>query len=84
VVVVGIVVNAIQRHTGISSNQWAETVAGAILTIRSVADQSTPPDCRDLDKPDLHLDFSDRVLRLLRVDLTLEGLKLHYIVAPSV
>ena len=62
----------------------AETVAGAILTIRSVADQSTPPDRGDLDESDLHLDFPDRVVRLLRVDLALEGLKLYQVVAPSV
>ena len=59
-------------------------MAGAILTIRSIADQPTPPDRSDLDEPDLHLDFANRVVRLLCVDLTLEGVKLHYVVTPSV
>ena len=59
-------------------------MAGAILTIRSVADQSTPPDRSDLDKSDLYLDFADLVVRLLRVDLTPEGVELHYIVTPSI
>lgn len=59
-------------------------MAGAILTIRSVADQSTPPDRSDLDKSDLYLDFADLVVRLLRVDLTFEGLKLHFVITSSV
>ena len=42
------------------------------------------PDRDDLDEPDLYLDFSDRTVRLLRVDLTLEGIKLHFVVTPRV
>lgn len=59
-------------------------MARATLTIRSVPDQSTPPDRGDLDEPDLHLDFADRVVRLLCVDLALEGFKLYYVVTPSI
>jgi len=53
-------------------------------TIRSVADQSAPPDRSDLGEPDLHLDFADCVFRLLRVDLALEGVKLYDVVPPSI
>jgi len=84
VVVVGNVFSAISRRAGVSSDYRAGTVARATLTIRSVADQSTPPDRGDLDEPDLYLDFADRIARFLCVDLALEGFKLYYVVTPSV
>ena len=71
-------------RVGVGSDYCARTVAGERLTIRGVTDQSTPLDCGSLDEPDLYLDFSDCVVRLFRVDLTPEGLELHYVVTPSV
>jgi len=59
-------------------------VAEEKLTIRSFAHQSTPSGRVGFDKPDLDLNFSDRVARLLRIDLTLQGFKLYFIVTPGV
>lgn len=59
-------------------------MAEAKLTIRSLAHQSTPSNRVGLDKPDLDLNFSNRIVRLLRVDLTLQGLELYFVVTPGV
>ena len=81
VVVVGNGFNAIR---GVNSDHWAVNVMGTALTVRSFTDQSAPSGGGDFGKPDFDLNLANRIVGLVGVDLTLQGLKSNLGVTPKI